>query len=87
MRSGNDDFVHGHLEQSTQGIEVIYAGKALPSLPFVDGLRFLKAKIGLEVTDRQATILPKPTNIRSGGHRIDNRKRNHSHMHCLHLSG
>lgn len=58
MRSGDDDLVHWHLEQSAQCIEVIYTGKALAPLPFVDGLRLLKSEIVLEISDCQAAILP-----------------------------
>ena len=87
MRSGDDDFVHWHLEQSAQCVEIIYAGKTLPSLPFLDGLRLLKSEIVLEISDCQAALLSEPANIRSGGHRIDHRKLNHGHMDRLHSSG
>lgn len=87
MRSGDDDFVHWHLEQSAQCVEIIYAGKTLPSLPFVDGLRLLKSEIVLEISDCQAAILSEPANIRPSGHRIDHRELNHGHMDRLHSSG
>ena len=87
MRSGDDDLVHRHLEQSAQCIEVIYTGKALAPLPFVDGLRLLKSEIVLEISDCQAAILPESADIRPGSHRIDDRKLNHEHMDRLHSSG
>ena len=87
MRSGDDDLVHRHLEQSAQCIEVIYTGKALAPLPFVDGLRLLKSELVLEISDCQAAILPESADIRPGSHRIDDRKLNHGHMDRLHSLG
>ena len=80
-------YLHWEGSESAQCIEVIYTGKALAPLPFVDGLRLLKSEIVLEISDCQAAILPEPADIRPGSHGIDDRKLNHGHMDRLHSSG
>ena len=87
MGSGDDDLIHRHLEQGAQRIEVIYTGQALAPLPLVDGLRLLESELTLEISDRQAALLPEPADVCSGGHGIDHGKLNHGHMDRLHSSG
>ena len=87
MRSGDDDLIHRHLEQSAQRIEVVDTGQALAPLPFVDGLRLLESEIALEIPDRQAALFSEPADICPGSHRIDHGELNHGHLDRLHSSG
>ena len=59
--------VQRHLKERTQRIQVIHGGKALASLPLVDGLRLLKAEIGLQVADGQPPLLAQAQDIGAGG--------------------
>lgn len=59
----HQDVVHGYIQQSAQGVEVVHRGQALAPLPLVDGLGLLKAEKPLQVPDRQTFRLPQPADV------------------------
>ena len=47
----------------------------MATLPLVNGLRFFKAKVSLQIPDSQSTFLAQPDNIRTGSNGIDDPER------------
>ncbi len=82
--SCHQDVVHGHIQQSAQGVEVVYRGQALAPLPLVDGLGLLKAEELLEIPDRQAFRLPQPADVGPGGGKVDDGEQVKIHDDRLH---
>ena len=70
----DQNLLHGHFQQYPQSVQVIHGGQALALLPFVDGLRLLKAEVGLDVPDGQPPLLAQPEDVGSGGCQVDDRK-------------
>lgn len=67
----HQDVIHGHIQQVTQGVEVVHRGQTLSPLPLVDGLGLLKAEELLEIPDGQALRLPQPADVGPGGGKVD----------------
>lgn len=87
MRRWYQDLVHGDLKQLAEGIEIIHAGQALSSLPFVDCLRLFESKKPLHIPDGKTPLLAQPKNVCSGRRRINDRKRNDRHKTASILAG
>lgn len=73
--AADENLLHWHIKQSTERKQVIHFGQADPTLPFVNGLRFFKAKVGLQIPNRQPTLLPQARDIFPGCAHVDGRKR------------
>lgn len=68
---GYEDILNSHLKEAAEGIEIVYAGQSLPVLPFINGLRGIKAKKPLEVCHRHAAGDPEGIDISTGGGHVD----------------
>ena len=82
--SRHQNVVHGHIQQGTQGVEIVHRGQALTPLPLVDGLGLLKAEELLEIPDGQALRLPQPTDVGPGGGKVDDGEQVKIHDDRLH---
>ena len=71
---GYEDVLNGHLQQDSQGIEVVRAGQGLPFLPFIDGLRSLKTKVLLQVRNGQTAGFAEVGNVPAGGNHVNHGK-------------
>jgi hypothetical protein len=78
-----EDLVHGNLQQYAEGNEIINRRQALPVLPLVNCLGFLKTIPGLDVPDTQALRLSKPCDVPTGLCQINNRKFANCHLYRL----
>ena len=54
---GYQDFLHRHIQQSAQSVQVVNGGQAFSSLPLVDCLGFFKAEVGLQIPNSHAAFL------------------------------
>ena len=57
------DFIHRDFEEASKCVKIIYCGKALTSLPFVDCLGFFKTKVFLKISDGQPSLKAKASNV------------------------
>lgn len=80
----HQDVVHGHIQQSAQGVEVVHRGQALATLPLVDGLGLLKAEELLEIPDGQAFRLPQAADVGPRGGKVDDGELVVKHDNRLH---
>ena len=80
----HQDVVHGYIQQSAQGVEIIHRWQALAPLPLVDGLGLLEAEKLLEIPNRQAPALPQPADVGPCGGKVDDRELVEKHDDRLH---
>ena len=71
----HQDIVHGHVQQSAQGVKIVHRGQALATLPLVDGLGLLKAEEPLEIPDGQPLRLPQSADVGPCGGKVYDRNR------------
>ena len=80
----HQDVVHGYIQQSAQGVEIIHRWQALAPLPLVDGLGLLQAEELLQVPDGKALRLPQPADVGPGGGKVDDGELIQVHNNRLH---
>lgn len=68
------DVLDGYPQKVAEGIKVVDAGQSFPVLPFIDGLRRVKAKVLLQIRDRQSPGDTKGIDVPPGRDHVDGRE-------------
>lgn len=68
---GDQDLIHGNIQQGAQRIQVIDRRQGLSVLPFVDRLRSFESEERLQIADAKTAVLPQTDDVLPGGDGID----------------
>ena len=70
-RNGNQDLIHWNLKEISECVKIIYRGEGFAFLPFINGARFSKAKIALQVSDGHTALHAQSADVISRGGKIN----------------